>query len=65
MNAIYQGGGTSPRYTIDVMKNGDKYSINARRNYDGVEACIVSMCFAQVSVPKVIFQNHTVEWTIS
>ena len=65
MNAIYQGGGTSPRYTIDVMKNGDKYSINARRNYDGVEACIVSMCFAQVSVPRVIFQNHTVEWTIS
>ena len=67
LDSIYQSAGMKVGYKIDnVDFSDDKISISVIYTFGKGQAleCVVSLCIAQVTVPKDAYDGQTVNWTI-
>ncbi len=67
IDSVYQSAGTEAEYKIDNVDISDeKISVSVKDTFEsGVAlAAVVSVCIAQVSVPKDAYKSQTVDWSI-
>ena len=67
LDSIYQSGGMKVGYKMDNVDFSDKnisISVIYAFSKDQALECVVSLCIAQVTVPKDAYKGQNVNWTI-
>ena len=68
INSVDQGGGTSAGYEFDSVNFSDKeinISLKSTQKPDEPVAAVMSLCIAQVTVPKTSYTGQTVNWSFT